>query len=71
MALGECNKCNTKMKMSKCNKLCVAHAIVEDEKGKEYKVTVFNVKNCPLLEGGCRCQSRASTNSTMFKLHCY
>jgi len=42
LAMGVCSKCNTKMKLSKCNKQCVAHVIVEDEKGKEHKVTVFN-----------------------------
>ena len=41
-AMGECSKCNTKMKMSKCNKQCIAHVIIEDDKGKEHKVTVFS-----------------------------
>ena len=36
LVMVECSKCNTKMKMSKCNKQCIAHVILKDDKGKEH-----------------------------------
>ena len=40
--IGECTKCNMKMKLSKCTKSIAARFIIEDEGGYEYKVTAFN-----------------------------
>ena len=37
-----CRKCSAKMKMAKCPKKTVAQVILEDDKNKEYKVTIFN-----------------------------
>ena len=37
-----CGKCSAKMKMAKCPKKTVARVILEDDKNKEYKVTIFN-----------------------------
>ena len=41
--LGRCGKCNTKLKMSKCNSKKVGRIIIEDsDDGTEYKLTVFD-----------------------------
>ena len=40
--IGECTKCNMKIKLSKCTKSIAARFIIEDEGGNEYKVTTFS-----------------------------
>lgn len=38
--LGECAKCNSKMKIFKCKYQSVARVVLEGEEGKEHKVTM-------------------------------
>ena len=41
--VGECSNCTgMKVKMSRCAKSVAARLIIEDEAGKEYRVTAFN-----------------------------
>ena len=40
--VGECSKCNCKMKMKKCKDKSVVRVILEESEGKEYKVSMFN-----------------------------
>ena len=40
--IGQCSKCGMKAKLSKCAKCVAARIIIEDEEGKEYKVSVFS-----------------------------
>ena len=40
--VGECSKCGIKVKMSRCTKSVAARLVVEDEAGKEHRVTAFN-----------------------------
>ena len=40
--MGECSKCGTKMKKGKCKNKNVARVILEDDEGKEHKVTIFD-----------------------------
>lgn len=39
--VGECSKCNSKMKMKKCKDKSVARVILEEREGKEHKVSMF------------------------------
>ena len=38
---GQCCKCGTRAKLSRCGEGCVASLILEDDQKKEYQVTVF------------------------------
>lgn len=40
---GKCRKCNTKIKMAKCTcgSKCVGRIMIEDDDGKEYKLTLL------------------------------
>ena len=40
--IGECSKCSTKMKISKCKSKAVARVLLESVDGKERKVTAFD-----------------------------
>ena len=40
--VGECSKSGMKVKMSRCTKSVAACLVVEDEAGKEHRVTAFN-----------------------------
>lgn len=41
--LGQCSKCNTKVKMLKCKHQSVARVVVEEEEGgKQHKLTMFD-----------------------------
>ena len=40
--MGECNKCNAKIKLSRCGEKNVARVILEDATGKEYKLSIFD-----------------------------
>ena len=40
--VGKCGKCNTKIKMAKCGSKSVGRIVIEDDEGKEYKLTIFN-----------------------------
>ena len=42
-AIGECNKCSAKMKITKCKSKHIGRAIVEDSSGNEHKLTMFAV----------------------------
>ena len=39
--VGQCSKCNTKVKMLKCKNQSVARVVVEEEGGKQHKLTMF------------------------------
>ena len=41
-ALGKCSKCDAKMKISKCKSKHVGRVVLEDSKGNEHKLTMFN-----------------------------
>lgn len=40
--IGKCSKCGTKIKMEKSKNKNVARVILEDDQGKEHKVTIFD-----------------------------
>ena len=40
--LEKCGKCNTKIKMGKCGSKSVGRIVIEDDDGKEYKLTIFD-----------------------------
>ena len=39
--VGQCSKCSTKVKMGKCKIQSVARVVIEEEGGKEHKLTMF------------------------------
>ena len=40
--MGECNKCDAKIKLSRCGGKNVARVILEDAAGKEYKLSIID-----------------------------
>ena len=49
--VGECSKCGIKVEMSKCTKSVAARLVVEDEAGKEHRVTAFNEMVDDIIRG--------------------
>ena len=50
--MGECNKCNAKIKLSRCGEKNVARVIIEDATGKEYKLSIFDEILDHIIEHG-------------------
>lgn len=50
--MGECNKCIAKIKLSKCGEKNVARVILEDDTGKEYKLSIFDEILDHIIEHG-------------------
>ena len=49
--IGECNKCGSKVKMSRCRKSVSVQFIVEDDSRKSWRLTAFNDEVDAIVEG--------------------
>ena len=66
--MGECNKCNAKIKLSRCGEKNVARVILEDAAGKEYKLSIFDEILDHIIEHGKTAMGTSSSCVTKAEL---